>query len=99
MLAPYTLCKVATERKIHGMHNKSMHALLHQVSIATLRRTIHAWIAQIHTLRITAGQSMECATNPYFVAQSIDRYVARDNPWIAQIHTLPITFTEQGSVR
>ena len=34
---------------------------------------------------------MECATNPYFVAQSIDRYFAQSNPWIAQIHTLRIT--------
>ena len=49
------------------------------------------WIAQIHSLRITAGESMECATNPYFVAQSIERYFAQDNPWIAQIHTLRIT--------
>ena len=51
------------------------------------------WIAQIHSLRITAGESMECATNLYFVAQSIDRYFAQDNPWIAQIHTLRITYT------
>ena len=50
-------------------------------------------VCLIHSLRkVPSGQSMECATNPYFVAQSIDRYFAQDNPWIAQIHTLRITY-------
>ena len=35
---------------------------------------------------------MECADNPWFVAQSIDHYFAQDNPWIAQIHSLRITY-------
>ena len=37
-------------------------------------------------------QSMECAANPWFVAQSIDHYFAQDNPWIAQTHSLRITW-------
>ena len=41
------------------------------------------WIAHIRTLSIRTGESMECATNPYFVVQSIDRYFAQDIPWIA----------------
>ena len=36
---------------------------------------------------------MECATNPYFVVQSIDRYFSQDNPWIAQIQPLRIALS------
>ena len=39
------------------------------------------------------GQSMDCAANPWFVAQSIDRYFAQDSPWIAQIHGLRVTYS------
>ena len=43
-------------------------------------------------LHISQGkQSMDCAANPWFVSQSIDRYFAQDNPWIAQIPGLRIT--------